>query len=135
MIPWRRGGWTLGGAMSRRLDRGMVRRAQEILRPVLEEGEEVLAYDPATTASTAPSPPVVTEGVLVNIYLTDRAIYVVEHEGATTRIARTDFEVNKSTSAERIDLDLNGGRRLAAIPTPAPSRIAAVLADLLDLDG
>lgn len=127
MPLWTWRGWTLGDAISRRVDRRLLRRAQSTLAPVLRDGEVVVAFDPATVEPSGSCEPVIAEGTFVTLYLTNLALYVLDDGGATLRISRDDFTVTESTSRDRLDLELSGGRRLAATPAPAPSRVALQL--------
>lgn len=122
-----RRGWTLGDAVTSRLDKRLLRRAQRSLEPVLRDGEVVVAFDPATV-SDATEVAIEAGGSLVTLYLTDMALYVLTDAGAAVRIDRSDIVGTLGTSPDRIDLELAGGGRLIAHPAPAPSRIARELA-------
>lgn len=126
MSLFARRGWTLGEALSRRMDKRLLQRAQRNLGPVLREGEAVVAFDPATLSEASRAGIEASDG-LVTLYLTDRALYVLAEDGAAVRIERADITVTADTSSDRIDLDLSGGGRLVAHPAPAPSRIAREL--------
>ena len=123
---WSARGGTVADWVSRGFDRRLLRRAQASLEPVLRDGETVVAFDPAVVAPSG-SDPVVPDGLLVTLYLTDLALYVLDDDGAELRIARTEFVATENTGSERIELELTGGRCFAATPAPAPSRIGRVL--------